>query len=435
MATLAVELAFLGERFGQAVDPDAALRDIISLIERLDPRTIDVTHRIEADHCATRIEIGFDPGQDDACALVKAAVIRGEGLSGYVATFCDPGKDAVAEPGWLYCSGRLVAPVLPGNIGFGVALPLVDMLPALMREMALAGARFGYRLRLQRNPAAPWAASALVPALAAARAGRGAIARLEGPIAAALQLTRAAGWAATEYLMVHEDSAEGCASAIEAALIHNLAHCCPGMAMDVAAIDWSDTAAVPQGNGAATLDVLVAERRPRDYLRLAVGTALETLASALGRIGPAPAPPSHPGTPPAAPGAPFAFLSYAHRDRPHAERVAQGLRARGLMIWYDEGIAGGALWDECLEQRIRDADLLIACLSPAFEASRYCRREIKFADMLHKPILPLSPDACEWGPGLALSFGERQILFAAVPVELDRICSHALALAPRVRTH
>jgi hypothetical protein len=53
---------------------------------------------------------------------------------------------------------------------------------------------------------------------------------------------------------------------------------------------------------------------------------------------------------------------------------------------------------------------MIACVSPAYEESRYCRREIKFADLLGKPILPVAHRPYRWGPGLAFLFQERQIL-------------------------
>ena len=111
----------------------------------------------------------------------------------------------------------------------------------------------------------------------------------------------------------------------------------------------------------------------------------------------------------AAPNAPFAFLSYSHRDAEQALSVAKALRDRGVTIWYDKYIGAGDTWDETLESRIREAAALVAFVSEHYDRSRYCRREIKFADLLKKPILPVAGAPHSWGEGLQFMFQELQV--------------------------
>jgi hypothetical protein len=75
------------------------------------------------------------------------------------------------------------------------------------------------------------------------------------------------------------------------------------------------------------------------------------------------------------------------------------LAANGLPIWYDRGIYGGEEWDEVLERKIQDAGLILVFLSPAAVDSKYCRREIKFADAINRPLLvvTLEPTALQHG--------------------------------------
>ncbi len=127
---------------------------------------------------------------------------------------------------------------------------------------------------------------------------------------------------------------------------------------------------------------------------------------------------------------PFAFLSYAHAERGALDRLVAALGDHGIPFWFDDQIDPGSAWDDHLEARIRDCALLIACVSSAYEASRYCRRELKFADLLAKPILPVATSDYIWGPGLALMFQELQILRLTGADWEQRVAAHSQRLAP-----
>jgi hypothetical protein len=93
------------------------------------------------------------------------------------------------------------------------------------------------------------------------------------------------------------------------------------------------------------------------------------------------------------------FVSYPHSDFQRIAPILQRLAANGLPIWYDRGIYGGEEWDEVLERKIQDAGLILVFLSPAAVDSKYCRREIKFADAINRPLLvvTLEPTALQHG--------------------------------------
>ncbi|PTS75484.1 hypothetical protein DBR17_15780 [Sphingomonas sp. HMWF008] len=401
------------------------------------PIALDFTHTIEPHGAATQLRVDLGPDRQAELMLLRSAILRAEGTAGLVANFLDP---ASADPNgnreWLFAQAGLDRPVLSDGTSFGLPVPIQPVLPSLFREMALAGGRFGYRLRLRQAGPVLWAARECAAALARATIGTGAITRLAAPLRSGIELAGRRGWVANEYLMVHRGSAEACGDLIERDLCRHLANCCPGVRPDAMTIEWSHTTVPPGRFGSRDVQEIIGERRDDAYLSLAVTTALAAAADAAGRLPPlqdeVSGRPSPPPPPPVT--GPFAFVSYAHRDAARVTAMVAGLRARGLSVWYDEGIKGGDLWDECLEQRIRDAALFIACLSPAFEVSRYCRREIKFADMLGTPILPLSEASREWGKGLALMFSERQILLAVMPHSLDDVAQRALALAPGCRS-
>ena len=105
----------------------------------------------------------------------------------------------------------------------------------------------------------------------------------------------------------------------------------------------------------------------------------------------------------------YVFVSYAHANRDYGEQVIARLRDAGVRVWFDAGIQPGTVWDEELESRIRCAGAVVVCLTAHYEQSRYCTRELKFADLLAKPILPVAPTPWVWGSGLQLMFQELQV--------------------------
>jgi HEAT repeat protein/tetratricopeptide (TPR) repeat protein len=93
---------------------------------------------------------------------------------------------------------------------------------------------------------------------------------------------------------------------------------------------------------------------------------------------------------PAGPDLPYLFLSYRSSERDVAIRVATALRNAGVRVWMDQGdLATGQDWVARLEDRLNACTALVALLSPDYVGSGYCRRELKRATVLGKPVLPL----------------------------------------------
>jgi TolB-like protein len=76
------------------------------------------------------------------------------------------------------------------------------------------------------------------------------------------------------------------------------------------------------------------------------------------------------------------FLSYASEDEEAAGRIAEGLRAAGIEVWFDRSeLRGGDAWDRHIHQQIHDCRLFIAVISAHSDArdEGYFRREWRLA--------------------------------------------------------
>lgn len=86
-----------------------------------------------------------------------------------------------------------------------------------------------------------------------------------------------------------------------------------------------------------------------------------------------------------------AFISYSHVDREFALGLRDELRRRGKSAWVDEQeIRPAALWADDVGRAIEGADSYVFVISSASVASRHCLEELKYADSLHKRILPVN---------------------------------------------
>ena len=434
--TVRASLRFDDHAPDAALDPAAALGDLLGLLGRLDPARLAYAHLIDRSHIDIEIEVDFGQEGGDRVELVKLALIAAEGEAGFRAAF-----DAEApgsEHQWLVATLGLADPVL-GDAAIGLPLPLASMQALIGRQIRLSGAAYGYCLDCRRSRPTPDLARQLVRPLALVESAGARGARFTQPLREAVRLASAAGWRCAEGICLRSDASDTVAVVVETALIDWAIELYPFLPRDVCRVEWNPlpeaTAdpAVPE----MSLQDAIGPLRNRPYALEAVHAAL-LAATRQAWSGAAP-PPSAPAPAPVLPPPPdspegFAFLSYAHRDATWVTGLIEALGSQGVRIWYDVSIGGGERWDECLERRIRRCGLLIACLSPAYEASRYCRREIKFADHLEKPILPIASDAHAWGEGLAMMFQELQILDAAGAEGKQRLVRRIAHLAPACLT-
>ena len=69
------------------------------------------------------------------------------------------------------------------------------------------------------------------------------------------------------------------------------------------------------------------------------------------------------------------FVSYARPDEPHAERVAEALRAAGYAVWRDDELPAHRAFSEVIEERLKTATAVVVLWSDAAAKSQWVRAE------------------------------------------------------------
>jgi len=87
-----------------------------------------------------------------------------------------------------------------------------------------------------------------------------------------------------------------------------------------------------------------------------------------------------------------AAISYSRADQSRVEQLLARLKGRGLSIWFDKDIPGGALWEEIIARKYRASGALLFFVSKASLASQRCSEEVSTARTLGKPIIPVLLD-------------------------------------------
>ncbi|MDP3738410.1 MAG: toll/interleukin-1 receptor domain-containing protein [Hyphomonadaceae bacterium] len=83
------------------------------------------------------------------------------------------------------------------------------------------------------------------------------------------------------------------------------------------------------------------------------------------------------------------FVSYRRSDRELVASVVRRLEARGVGVWYDADIDGGADWRETIVEALTNSDMLAIFFSEDCNNSRQLKKELAVADSLGKPVVPI----------------------------------------------
>ncbi|HEV7692865.1 MAG TPA: toll/interleukin-1 receptor domain-containing protein [Hyphomonadaceae bacterium] len=83
------------------------------------------------------------------------------------------------------------------------------------------------------------------------------------------------------------------------------------------------------------------------------------------------------------------FVSYRRSDRELVASVVRRLEARGMGVWYDADIEGGADWREKIVDALTDSEMLTIFFSEDCNNSRQLKKELAVADSLGKPVIPI----------------------------------------------
>lgn len=373
------------------------LRDVVTSLHVLDPSRVVLGFVQDADGAATlHLDCDFDGAGDAARAQrLKENLLRGDIAGRYDCVFADDWPDWTGGE-----SLGLLTPddaQLPGGQWFALPASLQDAAVDLFRHAAANGLQVGLRIELTARAADAALARQLIPALAAVATRRRQPA-IEAALGAAIAVTRRSGWSARETLHLAADGAGAGGEWLGRLVLRRLQSAADFLPDDY----WSLVDAAQSAPSGLSPGTQVQRARAADC----IDDLFELIAPSLNHDVMA-----SPAAPPmsAAVDGDYVFVSYAHVDREYGNEVIQRLRDAGVRVWFDAGIGPGTVWDETLEQRIRDAGAVVVCLTAGYEGSRYCTRELKFADLLAKPILPIAPTAWVWGKGLQLMFQELQV--------------------------
>ena len=85
---------------------------------------------------------------------------------------------------------------------------------------------------------------------------------------------------------------------------------------------------------------------------------------------------------------PYAYISFAPEDNALVTPVLEELSARGYRIWFDNG---SELPEDKLA-KLSKCTVMLAFVTPAYQDSTACRRELYYALDCNKPVLGIAPE-------------------------------------------
>lgn len=83
------------------------------------------------------------------------------------------------------------------------------------------------------------------------------------------------------------------------------------------------------------------------------------------------------------------FISYSSRDGDAVRSFARQLEMAGNQVWLDQDLHGGDAWWQAILHQIREADVFVVALSQHALDSEPCQAELRYAQALGKPVLPV----------------------------------------------
>jgi hypothetical protein len=83
------------------------------------------------------------------------------------------------------------------------------------------------------------------------------------------------------------------------------------------------------------------------------------------------------------------FISYSSQDRQTVDALLAALRRGQQQVWFDEELGGGDAWWAKICEQIRSCDVFIVALSNNWLQSKPSQAELRYAQALGRPILPV----------------------------------------------
>lgn len=91
-----------------------------------------------------------------------------------------------------------------------------------------------------------------------------------------------------------------------------------------------------------------------------------------------------------------AFISYSHKDKGYAHKLADEMKRRGIDVWIDDRIDYGEQWPRVIQENLEHCQVVIVIMTTDAYNSRWVQNELVFAQGLGKIILPLLVEGKTW---------------------------------------
>ncbi len=83
------------------------------------------------------------------------------------------------------------------------------------------------------------------------------------------------------------------------------------------------------------------------------------------------------------------FISYSSQDRTSLEELTKALKRAQQKVWFDQELGDGDAWWNAILEQIRSCDVFIVALSNNWLQSKPSQAELRYAQALNRPILPV----------------------------------------------
>lgn len=403
MSTKVRALLTTAQRIG--IDVAFPFGDFSTFLSSLSPDRIGIEfYCCDDQESIIELALEFDgSAASNSARVFKDALIRSEVKLGFDCLFLREGESISSEAGLVCVEIDPEVMCLPSGKEIAIAQPLLNAASDVLRQAHTTNSKICYSVDLKRTEGNPDYARALIPALAELRTGRYSVSSLEQSVSQAFDIARMGGWYARERICIPKSAAAKDEVWIESLVRHHLKGIESTLSDELVPLRWMPYTNVSQEN---TLQAFIGRLRHIDYLghvfeRIVPSDSVQhVLLRSLDQARRVRHNPVN---------GEYAFVSYAHMNVDFVQGLLRRLEDVGIKYWCDKGLEPGSRWDEQLEDRIRNCGVFIACVSDDYQQSKYCRREIKFADLVDKLILPVASSAWVWGQGFQMMFQELQV--------------------------
>lgn len=90
------------------------------------------------------------------------------------------------------------------------------------------------------------------------------------------------------------------------------------------------------------------------------------------------------------------FISYSHKDKDRAEKLAKTLKENGLNPIYDKHFEGGFGFTDQIKKFIAHAHVFVPLITKSSSQRGWVHQEIGYAAALNVPIMPIMIDRFWW---------------------------------------